>query len=192
MPAPYTDAELIAIEGWLRQGLSAAQITHAFCAQFRLVSRNGIIGVVHRNKRLRAVGFKRAPGGWTETQFKQSPRLAGVLTAPKPAPAAPKQPKPGLDAINIAVRRESRSLPPKPLPVVQPMECREVLLTELKRGECRFPVNDPERPGNDPHKFCGLRAQEGRSYCHAHWMLSISKGTESERSAHRFLARSAA
>lgn len=58
MPAAYTDKELTEIATWLKEGLSASGIAARFSAlRGARVSRNAIIGIVHRNAGLRAIGF---------------------------------------------------------------------------------------------------------------------------------------
>jgi GcrA cell cycle regulator len=61
--ASYTDAELQEIARWLKEGLSASRIAAAFSAlRGSPVSRNAIIGIVHRNAMLGAVGFANRGG----------------------------------------------------------------------------------------------------------------------------------
>ncbi|CAN7662616.1 GcrA cell cycle regulator [Mesorhizobium sp. LjNodule214] len=64
MAAAYTDTELNAIALWLKDGLSATRIALRFSAlRGSPVSRNAIIGIVHRNTSLRAIGFANPRGG---------------------------------------------------------------------------------------------------------------------------------
>ncbi|TPM28247.1 GcrA cell cycle regulator [Mesorhizobium sp. B2-3-4] len=61
--ASYSDSEIQAIAGWLRDGLSASRIAAAFSARRGApVSRNAIIGIVHRNAMLGAIGFANGKG----------------------------------------------------------------------------------------------------------------------------------
>lgn len=53
----YSDAEIDAIAGWLKEGHSASQIASLFSKSHRKVSRNAIIGAVHRNNRLASIGL---------------------------------------------------------------------------------------------------------------------------------------
>lgn len=54
----YTDVELQEIGRWLKEGLSASRIAAKFSAlRDGPVSRNAIIGIVHRNAMLAAIGF---------------------------------------------------------------------------------------------------------------------------------------
>lgn len=61
--ASYSDAELQEIARWLKEGLSASRIAAAFSAlRGSAVSRNAIIGIVHRNAMLGAIGFANGRG----------------------------------------------------------------------------------------------------------------------------------
>jgi GcrA cell cycle regulator len=61
--ASYTDAELQEIARWLKEGLSASRIAAAFSAlRGSPVSRNAIIGIVHRNATLAGIGFAHGKG----------------------------------------------------------------------------------------------------------------------------------
>ncbi|WP_136621883.1 MULTISPECIES: GcrA family cell cycle regulator [Mesorhizobium] len=99
--ASYTDAELQEIARWLKDGLSASRIAAAFSTlRGSPVSRNAVIGIVHRNAMLGAIGFangkglpfgpKRAAGkrtvskranGGTLAKGKASARPAGMIDA---------------------------------------------------------------------------------------------------------------
>ncbi len=60
----YTDTELKEIAAWLKDGLSASKIAARFSVlRASPVSRNAIIGIVHRNNALRAIGFANPKGG---------------------------------------------------------------------------------------------------------------------------------
>ncbi|UVK51562.1 GcrA cell cycle regulator [Mesorhizobium sp. AR02] len=81
--ASYSDAELQEIARWLKDGLSASRIAAAFSAlRGSPVSRNAIIGIVHRNAMLGAIGF--ANGRGMPLVVRQA---AGERTMRKPAAA---------------------------------------------------------------------------------------------------------
>lgn len=80
----YADAEITALAGWLRDGLSAGQI-----ASLTDRSRNAIISIVHRNETLKEIGFKRSS-------------RAGIANGHKATQVAPKVPaKPITPALNV-------------------------------------------------------------------------------------------
>ncbi|RWN28987.1 MAG: GcrA cell cycle regulator [Mesorhizobium sp.] len=61
--ANYSDAELHEIGRWLKDGLSASRIAVAFSTlRGSPVSRDAIIGIVHRNAMLGAIGFANGKG----------------------------------------------------------------------------------------------------------------------------------
>ncbi|MBZ9986616.1 GcrA cell cycle regulator [Mesorhizobium sp. BH1-1-5] len=62
--AAYTQKEIDEIATWLQEGLSASRIAGRFSAlRGSPVSRNAIIGIVHRNAGLSAIGFANPKGG---------------------------------------------------------------------------------------------------------------------------------
>lgn len=186
----YTDDEIEAIAGWLRDGLSGNEVARRLTVRRGVnVSRNAIIGIVLRNKTLHAIGFARSPalGRKDTAHTPPAPRLV--------TPALKIQKQVALHSQNNIARKMAK---PVSKPVVVAMRiplrvvCREITLLELKKGDCRWPSNDPERPGDSPHLFCGLPADPDRSYCPHHYQRSIGRGTESERSAERVLEKAAA
>jgi GcrA cell cycle regulator len=169
MDAPrYSPDEIDALAGWLREGATASEITGLFGQQFRIVSRSAIMGIVHRNKMLKAIGFARNLGG---------ARFKGAVPQQcerKPA----RQQRQNLHPANIRGKLEGRRLDPglpepKPRsvddgvsPYVYDGSSRAILLIELGARDCRFPVNRAE-PG-EAHLFCGRPAAAGRPYCGHH------------------------
>ncbi|WP_224548555.1 GcrA cell cycle regulator [Mesorhizobium sp. CA16] len=64
MAAAYTEKEIDEIAALLKEGLSASRIAGRFSAlRGSPVSRNAIIGIVHRNAGLSAIGFANPKGG---------------------------------------------------------------------------------------------------------------------------------
>ena len=57
-----------------------------------------------------------------------------------------------------------------------------IALVDLEPHHCRWPIGG--FPDAAPVTFCGqVKCFEHESYCHAHWQLSIGRGTSSERRA---------
>ncbi len=80
----YSAEDIEKIAGWLRDGLSASQISgmlstaRGFC-----VSRNAVIGIVHRNRTLKQIGFARGhPHGKRPPREPKQSRVPGTK-APK-------------------------------------------------------------------------------------------------------------
>lgn len=171
----------------VKEGLPASQIAISLG-----VTRNAVIGVVHRAKdgtRLKGREVRPLPGRPKKNQpakprlVKQS-RIPGILAGPKP------KPHPG----NIVAKKEARAFDPgKAQPVrTSPtaFECRAVPLVQNNRRDCWWPVNDAAE--GEQHLFCGNPAEPGSSYCRAHFLRSIGSGTEAERTALRVARKAAA
>ena len=76
MAAAYTQKEIDEIATWLKEGLSASRIAGRFSAlRGAPVSRNAIIGIVHRNAGLRAIGFANPKGGRAGGRPRKAARL---------------------------------------------------------------------------------------------------------------------
>lgn len=196
----YSDDEIEIIAKLLREGLSGSELAARFGAMTgRNVSRNAIIGVVHRNRKLKRIGFSHA-----------GPSIQGPRRSPKAtkaeqrrarlAPKAKAQPQPlhaktpdtfgflparafvqNVVAEGEFDREASRAYPP-PAPHVPrspasraaqdfppeeyDRQSRRIELTELKSGDCRWPVNDAAP--REIHLFCGHPVDAGSSYCLHH------------------------
>lgn len=133
----------------LAKKMSARQIAEHFD-----VTRNAVIGVVHRSKALSAIGFAQV--------FRGVPKA--LVGSPKPHVSKPKS---------------------APIKVLSP---RFIPLMDLKRGECKWPVNHAAR--GETHLFCGNSAEFDKPYCRTHAPLGLGKGTPSERNASAELKRS--
>jgi hypothetical protein len=134
----WSAADKDKIAALLVQGLSASQIA----AKFDGVGRGAIIGVIHRDARLKAIGLAKRPGfdkpqATTAPVVKRAraPRLAKPQFVTRPEPAAPA---------------------PLNLP-----------LHELDSKQCKWPVNDVPKGGR--FLFCGHGPRvEGSPYCAYH------------------------
>ena len=58
---------------------------------------------------------------------------------------------------------------------------RHLSLTDLERGDCRYPYGGEEE--GEAITFCGHPQRRGSSYCAAHFQLTRGPGIASERSA---------
>ncbi|UCI06397.1 GcrA cell cycle regulator [Mesorhizobium sp. B1-1-8] len=82
MAAAYTEKEIDEIAAWLKEGLSAARIAGRFSAlRSSPVSRNAIIGIVHRNAGLSAIGFANPKGGRAGGRPRQNAERPGRMSA---------------------------------------------------------------------------------------------------------------
>lgn len=141
----WSDADKNRIADYLVAGLSASKIA----AHFEGVSRNAVIGVIYRDKRLKAIGFARPSG------FK--PKPATPKTTVRVSPNLPRRAKASRPAKPFATRPDQ----------VAPAS-REMLLHELDRHQCKWPTNDPPKGG--VFRFCGHQRAEKGPYCAYHQM----------------------
>lgn len=166
------------IADMLREGWTARQIGAHFA-----VSRNAVIGVVHRNPVLREIGFKRSPG----------PQNIEKVRAISVAATRGKSVRGGTVSLNKikaiqapAIVELFDAVPDIPgrfgAPHVAGMD-----LMMLNEHRCKWPIND-----GGPFLFCGEAKKSDRPYCAFHNMAALGKGTESERSAVRSALKVAA
>jgi hypothetical protein len=178
----YSATEIDMVERWLREGCTASQIATRFSTAFRTVSRNGIIGLVHRDKRLAAIG------------------LAAGRRGPKPGSqqAAGLKNRAVANGLVIQSRMAGRAMAPGLKATVAPGDGRAfdaarpgMRLADLARHHCRWPV----RGAGETTLFCAeaiepdriAPGRSGGSYCAHHRSRMAGRGTESERVAHRAL-----
>lgn len=154
---PEQDARLKAL---LIDRMSASQIGAKLG-----VSRNAVVGRVHRNKELAAIGFARSSGKQGRKSVNTKPRRIAVVSPSILFDHAPSIPLP-----------EPEYVHGERLTVGRPIHM-------LGHGECRWPVNDADK--GELHLFCGAPADG--PWCECHRRRSISRGTESERAASRVL-----
>lgn len=159
------------IADMLREGWTARQIGAHFG-----VSRNAVIGVVHRNPVLREIGFKRSPG----------PQNIEKVRAISVAATRGKSVRGG----KVSMNRLKAVAPPieAPEPVDAP-EPRNLTLMELTERTCRWPVGEAT---GEHQRFCGCEADLDRPYCDFHTGTAKGEGTESERTAIRSALKVAA
>lgn len=153
--ASYSDAELQEIARWLKDGLSASRIATAFSAlRGSPVSRNAIIGIVHRNAMLGAIGFAngRSPGAERAIRKPAAAKPAKGKANGKAAAGAVTEAHAAKAAVarknKVRARHESSPawLPPR-------LFVREVGVLIADGEAYRFKVPAPQRGpiGRQPH-----------------------------------------
>jgi len=183
MSISYAAEELDAIAGWLGDGFSASQIVVEFHHRFRrAVTRNAIIGIVHRNKRLAAIGL--GGKGPAREKVKQDSVRRAKRTSALHVPALPAAPvKPTANVPFRAGVVLSTADTAAPDAAFDPCSLRSPplakILADLAWTECRWPVNDA-RPGED-HLFCAAHRDPLLGpYCAAHAARAGSGYTASQ------------
>lgn len=132
------------------------------------VSRNAVIGRVHRSEVLRAIGFWKKPG---PTNIEKARPVRKVR------PVSP----------TVITKLFAVAAPVEPVYVPGERATAGVSLMMLEPHMCKWPVNDAAK--GELHLFCG--AESDGPYCPFHAMKSVGRGTESERNADRVLAKAA-
>lgn len=138
----WSDEEVATVAALMIDKKSAAQIGQRFG-----LTRNAIIGRIHRCPELKAIGLNGSHplyGNRKPRERKARTKLARVVPV------------------------VSTTLP---MTSPEPAEARFVRLVDLARHECKWPVNDAA-PG-EQHLFCGLPSVG--SYCTHHNLRSINQ-----------------
>lgn len=126
----------------------AGEMASAIAQRFG-VSRNAVIGVIHRERRRRGP----QPGDRRRKLRSGPPKRTVKATGTGRArPLAPV----------VRPLREAAAPPP---------QARFLTLAEVEAGQCRFPVTPHDAPPA-AHRFCGAPAPDGR-YCRHHGQIAF-------------------
>lgn len=148
----------VTIAKLLSDGLTARQIADRLPFA---VSRNAIIGLVHRDQTLRAIGFKNKP---------RKPRGQKKENMPKPE----RRPeKPAIISAPAEIPPPVVVEPPPPAEPPPSLRREGVPLVEIRDGQCRFPMWDLD--GAPDFVMCGKAAPQGQSYCEGHRARTIAR-----------------
>ena len=157
---------------WNDDGMTASQ-----CAAVLGVTRNAVIGKVHRENYPKRKGHIKGPRRgsmpWSPEAKERARRRSEARRAEKVKkiaarviPQPPKEAfKPDPEALAVGTWN--------PLPGTTP-----VGMMDLSHSTCRWPVSD-----GAPFLFCGCEVAEGSSYCPTHKHIGAGKGTPSEQNA---------
>lgn len=143
---PWTDARVDRLKVLYAEGLSCSQIA----AELLHISRNGVIGKVHRlglERRGRNSNYQINPGS------KPGPKYHTARPKRDPRPYTPRP----------RVTHES--------PEIKAMRCAEVVplniaIGQLTESTCKWPY------GDGPWTFCGHAPVKGLPYCSSHQALA--------------------
>jgi GcrA cell cycle regulator len=158
-----------ALREFFAGGMSYSQSARAINAKFKTAySRNAALG---RARRM----------GLASRRRQNLPKTSLTISAPR--------------RHKISEGCEARSKPrARPPEAAQPIKLRRVeidprhlSLTELERGDCRYPYGGDAE--GEAITFCGHPKRQGSSYCVAHFHLTRGPGTASERAAGAVLLR---
>ncbi|WP_214475206.1 GcrA cell cycle regulator [Mesorhizobium sp. dw_380] len=186
--AGYSDAELQEIARWLRDGLSASRIAAAFSAlRGSPVSRNAIIGIVHRNAMLGAIGFANGKGGPPATAKRVKSKRQGRRRTKSSAngkAAAGKLLEAGA-AEGIVAARKNKARPKRdssPAWLPPRLFVREMGVLVADGEAYRFKVPAPQRGpiGRQPHGVAMRFIDCLFSRCRAPLDLALEEDSEND------------
>ncbi|WP_415921786.1 GcrA family cell cycle regulator [Tateyamaria sp. SN6-1] len=171
----WTDERVELLKKMWGEGQSASQIAKELGG----VTRNAVIGKVHRLGLSNRAGGGGASTAKADAKPKAAPKAEAKPKAPKPEPKV--APEPALETKAVVPARKQiipagQPLPPQPsaneispeaLAKVSEIEkkAKRISLMELTERTCKWPVGDP---ATDDFWFCGLPVQQGKPYCEAH------------------------
>ncbi len=167
----WTDERVELLKKLWAEGLSASQIA----AQLGGVSRNAVIGKVHR--------LKLSGRGRTTAAPARQKKASSTPAASKPvraaAPARSAAPTIGATALQVqfdsepVARQQLRSSDNVVVPI-----SRRLDLTQLTERTCKWPNGDPL---SEDFHFCGNEAGESGPYCAYHARLAFQPASERRR-----------
>jgi GcrA cell cycle regulator len=167
----WTDERVETLRKLWSEGLSASQIA----AQLGGVSRNAVIGKVHRLK-LSGRGRTAPPPA-----RQKKPAQAPAAKTPQRPAATPRPMTPSVGATALQTQFDAepvaRQLARSPENIVVPIS-RQLQLIELSERTCKWPIGDPLA---DDFHFCGNESGESGPYCRYHARLAFQPASERRR-----------
>src|SRR6185312_3957901 len=166
----WTDERVELLRKLWAEGLSASQIA----AQLGGVSRNAVIGKVHRLK-------LSSRGRATPAPTRQKKTTHGGGGPMKSAPRAPSRPVAtsiGATALQMQFDAEPQYYQRPVENVVVPIS-RRLKLIELTEHTCKWPNGDPLA---EDFSFCGNDSPENGPYCTYHSRIAFQPASERRRS----------
>jgi GcrA cell cycle regulator len=169
MDVNWTEERVETLRKLWADGLSASQIA----AQLGSVSRNAVIGKVHRLK-LSSRGRSTAAAPRTK---KQAPVSTVVKTVKSVAPMRAAVATVGATALKIAFDAEPVARYRPAQDVVVPIS-RKLHLVQLTERTCKWPNGDPL---TESFSFCGADSAETGPYCQYHSRIAFQPASERRR-----------
>ncbi|MFD1792102.1 GcrA family cell cycle regulator [Ochrobactrum teleogrylli] len=159
-PSTWTQERKLSVANLLREGLSAGQISSRLG-----VSRNAVIGIIHRDKMLSEIGLGGGVGGARLPKKESSPYKPGRMkTTARRSPARQVQAAP---VIVAPVAAPEPVFVCEELPAIDPpIEPLGLPLTDISLRQCRFAVNNAAK--GEQHLFCAHPVKSGSSFCEHH------------------------
>jgi GcrA cell cycle regulator len=167
----WTDERVELLRKLWSEGLSASQIA----AQLGGVSRNAVIGKVHRLKLSSRGRATPAP-----SRQKKPTHGGGTMRSAPRAPSRPITTSIGATALQVEFDAEPqlRHMPRPVEDVVVPIS-RRLKLIELTEHTCKWPNGDPLA---EDFNFCGNDSLDSGPYCTYHSRIAFQPASERRRS----------
>jgi len=165
----WTDERVEALRKLWAEGLSASQIA----AQLGGVSRNAVIGKVHRLK-------LSSRGRATAAPARQKKPSQPASAKPQPRPSAPQRPvshSVGANALQTQFDAQPVRHVVRPVDNVVPISQR-LQLVQLNERTCKWPNGDPLA---DDFHFCGNESLDNGPYCRFHARIAFQPASERRR-----------
>jgi GcrA cell cycle regulator len=178
----WTEERVETLKKLWAEGLSASQIA----ARLGMgVTRNAVIGKVHRLNLASRATAPRQPSNRTATTMRRAPRDG--LSSPR-QPSSPSMPTAGATALKSYAQPQlsPRLAPlpePKPLRLVDLPKDGRITILHLSDKTCKWPIGDPQ---HDEFCFCGHTPREGAPYCEYHARIAYQPAPERRRANSRF------
>ena len=163
----WTDERVELLKKMWSDGQSASQIAKELGG----VTRNAVIGKVHRLGLSNRAGASGKPEKETEAKVEAKPVEEAPARAERPAaaPAAPVPQRPKIVPAGqpLSPQPSANEISPEALASVREVEkkAKRIKLMELTERTCKWPIGDP---ATEDFWFCGLPVQQGKPYCEAH------------------------
>jgi len=167
----WTEERVEALRKLWAEGLSASQIA----AQLGGVSRNAVIGKVHRLKLSSRGRATASPARQKKTAQPSlvKPQQRATAPAPRPAPHSV-----GSNALQTQFDQQPAARPaPRNTDNVVPIS-RHLHLVQLNERTCKWPNGDPL---SEDFNFCGNESMETGPYCRFHAKIAFQPASERRR-----------
>jgi len=173
----WTDERVESLKKLWAEGLSASQIA----AQLGGVSRNAVIGKVHRLKLSSRGRANAAPTRQKKASpvASSAPSAASTVRKQRTAASRPMMATVGATALKVQFEEEAavfhhyREVPNNVVPI-----SRNLKLIELSERTCKWPNGDPL---SDDFSFCGAESGEHGPYCAYHSKLAYQPAADRRR-----------
>ncbi|MEP9396822.1 GcrA family cell cycle regulator [Mesorhizobium sp. KR2-14] len=173
----WTDERVETLRKLWAEGLSASQIA----AQLGGVSRNAVIGKVHRLKLSSRGRATAAPARQKKAVQPATTVKAPARPAAAPAPAQPRILTPSIGATALQAQFDAEPMARQYLrpteDVVVPIS-RRLQLIQLTERTCKWPNGDPL---TEEFHFCGNESGETGPYCKYHAKIAFQPAAERRR-----------